>query len=145
MARSAGVAALKRCQRKSRIRLDPASKTQTQFQFSLLRFAEADGAVAGVDNDGLATAIHFAVELRGAKGALDGEGNPHGDVAVVRAGFDVGLKFAWERDVNAAVTGADAPAGIDLGAWADSRVNAAVASFDVQAVEAAFQGDVAVA
>src|SRR5579871_5884394 len=110
-----------------------------------LGFAQPDGAVAGVDGDCLAAAIHFAVDLRDAERALDGHRNTEADVAIVRAGVDVGLQVAGQRDVHAAIAGVNGPARGDFRAGSGMGVDSAIACLDVERIEAAIEGDVAVA
>ena len=80
-----------------------------------------------MDDDGLAAAVHLAVDLGVAEGTFDHQWDTHADVAVVGASFNVGLKLGGQNDIDAAVARSDTPAGIDLGAGPDSGINAAVA------------------
>src|SRR5713101_8645085 len=82
--------------------------------------AKSDGAVAGVNAEGLAAAIELTLNVRAADAALDGDGE--GDVYVAVAGrrVEVGLEALREGELNAAVASADAPGRSHPGAGMDA-------------------------
>src|SRR5580698_10326801 len=93
----------------------------------------------------LSTAVHLAVNLGIAEGALDGDRNTQADVSVVGAGVDIRLKIGGQHDIDAAVTGANAPAGVYFGAGLQAGIDASVAGLYAQGVQAAVELDVSVA
>jgi len=104
-----------------------------------------DGAIAGVDYDGLAAAVHFAVDAGRGEGAVDGDGDAEADVTVVSAGVDGGLHVAGDGHVNAAVARFEIPGGNDAGTLVGADFDAAIAAAGVDDIEAAFEADAAIA
>src|SRR5579863_3840654 len=102
---------------------------------SLRRFAQPNRPVTGVNCQCLPAAIHFAVQLRVAKGAFHGHGNSQTDMPVVRAGVNIGLQVRRQDQIDAAVARPYAPAAAQLGSGRNARVNASVPGFHVQGVQ----------
>ena len=75
-----------------------------------LALAQPDRAIARVNRQRLASAIHLPVNLRVAEGAFHSDRNAQTDVAVTGAGVNIGLEIRRKNEVHASITSPDGPA-----------------------------------
>src|SRR5260370_34451984 len=83
----------------------------------------------------LPAAVHLPVKLRVAERTLDCHRQAHADVSVPRAGVDICLEVARQRQVHAPVARSYVPTTSHFGSRQYARIHAPITGFDREAVE----------
>src|ERR1035437_1615228 len=106
---------------------------------------QMDAAVAGMNAEQRASAVHRSPQTGATQASLHGDGNVGVDVSIAGVHVHVSREIGGNRSAHAAVVGVDLPGTCQLRTGVDIEFNVPVTRREIEAIEAALGANVAVA